>query len=263
MRARNIKPGFWKNEELAEIPYEARLLFIGLWGMADREGRLEDRPKRIRAEVFPFDTINIEKLLDVITLHGFILRYAAEDKRYIQIVKFEKHQHPHPHEAKSVIPRCNDMSCNVSLNPDVRNPDTMNPDVRNTPSRTKAVSGFEAIWAKYPRRVGKKAAEKSYKASVKNDLDRDSIEQALKTYLVSERVRGGFIQNGSTWFNNWQDWVKDPERGPKREAVRMPERTPEPTISDTEQEEAAAFFKQALGGLKLKTVPKPVIDQIV
>ncbi len=51
MRARGIKPAFFKNEELAELGTVAQLLFIGLWCLADREGRLEDRPKRIGAEV--------------------------------------------------------------------------------------------------------------------------------------------------------------------------------------------------------------------
>jgi hypothetical protein len=47
-RTRQIKPGFFKNDELAELPIEARLLFAGLWTIADREGRLEDRPKKIK-----------------------------------------------------------------------------------------------------------------------------------------------------------------------------------------------------------------------
>ena len=47
-RSRNIKPGFFKNEDLLDLPYEYRLLFVGLWTLADREGYLEDRPKRIR-----------------------------------------------------------------------------------------------------------------------------------------------------------------------------------------------------------------------
>ena len=42
-RARNIKPGFFKNELLVGLPYEYRLLFIGLWTIADRDGRFEDR----------------------------------------------------------------------------------------------------------------------------------------------------------------------------------------------------------------------------
>ena len=44
-RARNIKPGFFRNADLVEMPIEARLLFIGLWTLADRSGRLEDRPR--------------------------------------------------------------------------------------------------------------------------------------------------------------------------------------------------------------------------
>jgi len=37
-RSRNIKPGFFKNDHLVELPFEYRLLFAGLWTLADREG---------------------------------------------------------------------------------------------------------------------------------------------------------------------------------------------------------------------------------
>ena len=46
-RARNIKPGFFANDLLVDLPFEVRLLFIGLWTIADRAGRLCDRPKKI------------------------------------------------------------------------------------------------------------------------------------------------------------------------------------------------------------------------
>ena len=42
-RARLLKPGFFTNEDLCELPAFGRLLFAGLWTIADREGRLEDR----------------------------------------------------------------------------------------------------------------------------------------------------------------------------------------------------------------------------
>ena len=58
-RARNIKPGLFSNEVIAELPAFDRLLFIGLWCLADREGRLEDRPKRIKMELFPLSLIHI------------------------------------------------------------------------------------------------------------------------------------------------------------------------------------------------------------
>jgi hypothetical protein len=62
-RARNIKPSFFTNEELVELPFSTRLLFIGLWTLADREGRLEDRPKRIKMAIFPADNIDVDAAL--------------------------------------------------------------------------------------------------------------------------------------------------------------------------------------------------------
>lgn len=103
-RTRYLKPGFFKNELLAEIDPLGRLLFAGLWTIADREGRLEDRPKRIKAEILPYDDCNVDELLDSLHKKGFILRYEVEGERYIQILNFSKHQNPHPREAKSVIP---------------------------------------------------------------------------------------------------------------------------------------------------------------
>jgi hypothetical protein len=139
MRSRNLKPGFFKNEKLAELPFEARLLFAGLWCMADRNGRLEDRPKRIKAEIFPYDSVSIEKLLNVITLHDFTLHYEGNGKNYIQIINFEKHQNPHPHEAKSIIPPCNDIKRNVMLIPSSLIPSSLIPDkvVAQAPPRSK------------------------------------------------------------------------------------------------------------------------------
>jgi hypothetical protein len=106
MRARTIKPGFFKNEELAECSLAARLLFPGLWMLADREGRLEDRPKRIKGELFPYDDFDVDALLDELAGHGFITRYEAQGKRYIQIVTFLSHQRPHNNETQSEIPPC-------------------------------------------------------------------------------------------------------------------------------------------------------------
>ena len=73
-RARNIKPGFFANDTLAECSPLARLLFAGLWTIADRAGRLEDRPKRIKAALLPYDECDINDLLDQLVDRGFIAR---------------------------------------------------------------------------------------------------------------------------------------------------------------------------------------------
>lgn len=103
-RARNIKPGFYANEDLAECSIWARFIFPGLWMMADREGRLEYRPKKIKGELLRFDTVEAEPLLQELEHYGFILIYEAQGARYIQIIKFAEHQNPHYKEAPSTIP---------------------------------------------------------------------------------------------------------------------------------------------------------------
>jgi len=112
MRSRNIKPGFFENEDLAELPPLARLLFAGLWCYADREGRFEWRPKKIKACILPYDKDGVSGHLDALTVNGFIRKYEVDGKEYGQVVHFLDHQKPHPHEARSKIPeynQCHDM----------------------------------------------------------------------------------------------------------------------------------------------------------
>jgi hypothetical protein len=65
---------------------------------------LEDRPKRIRGEIFPYDNIDVDKLLNQLAEYHFIIRYQVDGERYISIPKFLIHQNPHPKEPASVIP---------------------------------------------------------------------------------------------------------------------------------------------------------------
>jgi len=104
MRSRNIKPGFFKNEVLGALPMAARLLFSGLWCLADRDGRLEDRPQRIKMQVLPYDACDVEALLQTLHEAGFIRRYQVEGIGYIQVVNFARHQRPRPTECQSMVP---------------------------------------------------------------------------------------------------------------------------------------------------------------
>lgn len=106
-RSRNIKPGFFTNELLAELPAFDRLLFVGLWCLADREGRLEDRPKRIKMELFPCDSYDVSEGLESLRAAGFVDRFQVESFSVVEIVNFAKHQSPHGSEKDSTLPDCN------------------------------------------------------------------------------------------------------------------------------------------------------------
>ena len=127
-RDRMIRIGFYQNEVVGKLSPLAALLLPGLWQLADREGRLENRPDRIKAMLFPYrDKADITKLLKELseTTPPFISFY--EGGKYFHIHNFKKHQPIHNHEAKSELPEptelnrkavvgvdtCTDMSLHV------------------------------------------------------------------------------------------------------------------------------------------------------
>jgi hypothetical protein len=110
-RQRMLKPEFFTDEDLARCSLRARLLFAGLWTLADKRGRLRDQPPVIFGALFPFDAdADVDGCLSELAYAGFICRYEVAGKRYLQVVNFERHQNPHPKEVESIIPPCQPLN---------------------------------------------------------------------------------------------------------------------------------------------------------
>ena len=106
-RARLIHPEFAQHELLGELPHSARLLFALLPTIVDRDGRTEDRPRRIKANLFPYDTDEqapVEQLLVLLADAGFIRRYEVNGVKVLWVPGFRNWQKPHPREAASELP---------------------------------------------------------------------------------------------------------------------------------------------------------------
>jgi hypothetical protein len=103
-RTRLLKPGFFSNDLLAECDPLARLLFAGLWTLVDRDGRVECRPAKIKAQVLPYDECDVTALLAQLADRKFVQVYAVDSKTYIQVNGFTKHQNPHPKETSDELP---------------------------------------------------------------------------------------------------------------------------------------------------------------
>ena len=108
-RIRFLKPEFFSDEDLGTLPFQTRLTFAGLWCFADKAGRLEYRPKYLKAMIFPYDNIKIEKEIESLANgktngNPFIQLYNIENRQYIQIIQWDKHQRPHHTEKESEIP---------------------------------------------------------------------------------------------------------------------------------------------------------------
>lgn len=92
MRIRTIKPEFFKHDGIAALAPLTRLLFIGLWSLADSEGRMEDRPARIRVEILPYDECDADAMLADLDRAGFIKRYQIDGLHLIELPSFRRHQ---------------------------------------------------------------------------------------------------------------------------------------------------------------------------
>ena len=69
---------------------------------------------------------------------------------------------------------------------------------------------FEKVWAVYPKKLGKKKASACFKRTVQDDGAFKNIVVAIKNYrdyLQHNNTESKYIQHGSTWFNNWEDWL--------------------------------------------------------
>lgn len=214
-RSRNIKPGFFKNEELAELPFEFRILFQGLWCLADREGRLEDRPKRIKAEVFPYDSVDVAEGLSALAVAGFIERYWSDEGQYIQVLAFAKHQNPHCKESPSTIPAPCKHSASTEIS-GTSTADSLNliPDSpipsKATPAAPVGEGRFDDWWAVYPKHVKRKGAEAAWKRRKLDSIADRLIADVLNRMANDDNWLRGYVPDPTTYLNQdrWTDDVR-------------------------------------------------------
>ena len=80
-RIRTVKPEFYLHEGLFDLETETgipiRLAFSGLWTQCDRAGRFEWRPRRLKANILPYDDVDFSRVLDALLSRGFIVKYAC------------------------------------------------------------------------------------------------------------------------------------------------------------------------------------------
>lgn len=234
-RARNIKPGFFKNEVLGVADPLYSLLFEGLWVLADRAGRLEDRPLRIKGEVFPYrDGLNVDAMLAWLESNGFIRRYTAQGKKCILVLEFVKHQNPHKNESESELPAPSDECTKPegigttpeiigitradSLSSDSLIPSTLIPEGETAPRKRAATPSAPVVvkpddvdpqtWADFL------TLRKAKRAPVTQTLVEDARRECAKAGMTLENFLRVWCRRGSQGLE--AAWLKPDERaGPR------------------------------------------------
>jgi len=257
-RSRVIKPDLYHNEFLTTLPFETRYLAGGLPCWADKEGRLEDRPRKLKMEVFPADNVDVDQMLDQLQGIGYVKRYTVEGRRYIQIVKFSKHQKPHPHEPASALPSpeegelstgnpqaavtCNDpvVTSNEPEHPLVvmgdkereREKERARAKGKDRANERKArkrekENDFDRWWETYPKKVGKKRCLAVW---MRNNFETDFLIADTLNRIDNDAkwARKKYIANPETYLNGerWHDELlpiePEEETGPIRSLWEPP-----------------------------------------
>lgn len=227
-RTRNIKPAFFDNDVLGDLEPLTRLLFIGLWCIADREGRLEDRPRKIKKALLGYDDVTVEEasgMLQQLADNGFIIRYQSNGENYIQVVNFTKHQNPHMKEKESEIPPppgfiAETLGRTSASARQARNKNEENFQTTATPDDPEAKPGiqemrFNEFWAEYPNKKAKKDAQKAWKKIKPTEVLFGKIMTAVRASKESvewTKENGRYIPHPATWLNGgrWDDELTEP-----------------------------------------------------
>lgn len=219
-RIRTIKPQFFLNEQLAALGFADRLLFVGLWTQADKAGRLEYRPLRIKAALFPYDDFNVTEGLGRLVNAGLLTKYDGNGAELLAINTWAKHQRPHSTEVESELPAPPFSNGDVPVTKHVEGNGKEGSGKEGNGlalSRAALLDRFENFWAVYPRKVGRGACITIWERLKPSDEMTAQMIAAVNEQAKSSQWRkqgGQFIPHPRTWLHQgrWQD-RPDHQRG--------------------------------------------------
>lgn len=149
-----------------------------------------------------------------------------DSKGLIYLPNFEKHQNisglekirlqtnerVKNHREKSKLLLNQGKKINVTKNVTESNATDIDIEVDKEEEKNKDIVhfDFEKVWNLYPKKFGKKQSEKHFKASVKTEQDYNELTKAINNYneqIKQNKTEDKYIKHGSTFFNNWRDYV--------------------------------------------------------
>jgi hypothetical protein len=227
MRIRSIKPEFWRSDDVTKLPWDDRLLFIGLWSYVDDNGVGLDKLAAVTADLFAGDLerdssetfARVSRGLQNLFEAGRIIRYTIEGKAYLEIVNWEKHQridkpnkerYPR-HDAENTVIQ-DQFATPSRQSRETLAPVTGEQGNRGTGEQRKEktcpVGPDEFIdwYLEYPRKEARAAAERAYTKARKTATAEQLVAGAIR-YAQDPNREAQYTKLPATWLNSgcWED----------------------------------------------------------
>jgi len=99
-RIRSVHPDLCEDPTLARVSASAERTFVRLWPHLDDDGRCVDRPKLLKARLYPeHDDMTPERVdedIKELAIQGLVIRYEVDGKDYLSAKPetWAKYQHP-------------------------------------------------------------------------------------------------------------------------------------------------------------------------
>ena len=212
-RKRMIDPSIWQSEDFGKLSTLAKIVFIGLFSLADDEGRGRCNPVYLKSTLFPYEenirSADIDKTLSEISSNMSVVLYSCDGSSYYGLLSwdtFQKIDRP----SQSKIPEYNENTMELLFDEHSTNnrriiaPNKNKKRIEDNKNikeenRNKIVEIYNTYCANLPQ--VQKLTEKRNK-SIDNFLKDFSIEQfeeICKIANVSEFLIG----------NNDRNWKAD------------------------------------------------------
>jgi hypothetical protein len=249
MPNRILKESICYSDQIDQLSAFEETVFYRLIVNVDDYGRIDARPNFLRSKLFVtkqgITVKSIDDAVRTLATVGLVEFYEVNNDAYLRLPTWHEHQrirkskakYPAPPDGNALLSEeekeefaascrklpqvaasCGELPLARAKNPNP-NPNPNPKECMRTRTREEKPKDedFDRFWAEYPRKVGKKDAQKAWKKLKPSKSLVDKMINAVEEQKRSDQWnRGGgrYIPNPSTWINQgrWDDELK-PAKG--------------------------------------------------
>jgi hypothetical protein len=268
MRIRSIKPEFWRSRHVAQLSWDLRLLFVGLWSYVDDNGVGIDDPWQITADVFPVEPdpvaarAKVEEGLARLSREvrepsptPFIVRYAVGGKRYLYITGWPHQRIDKPSKPRYPLPPERVLTSeDAAVGSDPRESPASSPEILapGTGEQGNRGTGTPSLRSGAPRKRGTRIPDDFAVTPEMVEWARERVPHVdgrLETekFINHWTAKTGKDATKLDWVATWRNWMLNA-------AARLPARASPNGMSPTDAS-IAAFASRHMSTPNLLALP--------